>query len=486
MSTVTEHHAREVRQGIRFEFGKNWQRFLNGLSDERIAIAEQSLMGYLEQSSLDGLRFLDIGSGSGLFSLAARRLGASVTSFDYDTQSVACTAELRRRYFPDDPQWRVLQGSVLDQEFLAHFTPADIVYSWGVLHHTGAMMNAFANIEPLVPVGGRLFIAIYNDLGEVTDMWWRIKRHYNTLPRPLRQLYALGIIGASEMRSLAGHLRQHDLRGYLCNWSDYQRLSVRGMSRWHDWIDWVGGFPYERASVETVVDVFAARGFRLTKLVDRSSGYGCNEFVFRREAAGAAWIDQSIPGSRLLSRRFGATVVELRSQVDGGLSGRLGGDMPQAPGECWIALQRDRLLGEIEAPDARGAVHVPPEIAVPARDDPSPVRLVAGKIETAPAPFAHRRGRMWQISAPHLSGLADDTGGPNGQHRSPVFVFENDRQLPLPHSIHDDIYRRGAGRFSHWGECVYFSTPDGSDPNRNGRLYRLVYPHAAACLIEAA
>ena len=205
MSTVIG-YASEVREGIRFEFGKNWRRFLRALSDERIAIAEQSLVEYLQQPRLDGLRFLDIGSGSGLFSLAARRLGASVTSFDYDPQSVACTTELRRRYFPDDPDWTVMRGSVLDRDFLAHLEPADIVYSWGVLHHTGAMAVAFANIEPLVPIGGRLFIAIYNDLGVVTDRWWQIKRRYNALPGPLRLSYALAIIGKNEMPILAGHM----------------------------------------------------------------------------------------------------------------------------------------------------------------------------------------------------------------------------------------------------------------------------------------
>jgi 2-polyprenyl-6-hydroxyphenyl methylase/3-demethylubiquinone-9 3-methyltransferase len=453
---------------------------LKTLSEERIAIAQQSLIAQLEQPRLDGMRFLDIGSGSGLFSLAARRLGAAVTSFDYDPRSVGCTAELRRRYFPDDPRWTVLQGSVLDREFLTRIGPADIVYSWGVLHHTGAMAAAFANVEPLVPIGGRLFIAIYNDLGDVTDMWWRVKRRYNALPRPLRLPYALGIIAASEGRSLAGHLRRRDLLGYVRTWSDYQHLSVRGMSRWHDWIDWVGGFPYERATVETIVDTFAARGFRLAKLVDRSSGYGCNEFVFRREAAGAVWIDQSIPGSRLLSRRFGVALIEPRTETEGGLSGRLVLDLPPTPGERWVVLQRDRLLGEVEARDAGNGVRIPPEIAAAAGREAGPLRLVAARVEVVAGPFGHQRGRMWQIPAPHLSALADSDGDPGGQHRSPVFVFEDDRQLALPHSLHDDIARRGAGRFSHWGDYIYFSTSDGSDPNRNGRLYRLVYPRAAA------
>ena len=99
---TTSAHASEVSRGERFEFGKNWSRFLTTLTDDKIQSAEDSLRNMLETDDLAGKRFLDIGSGSGLFSLAARRLGATVHSFDYDPNSVACTAELRRRYFPTD------------------------------------------------------------------------------------------------------------------------------------------------------------------------------------------------------------------------------------------------------------------------------------------------------------------------------------------------------------------------------------------------
>ena len=94
-----------------FGFGKNWQAFLAVLDDERIQMAEQSLRDALECQDLEGKTFLDMGSGSGLFSLAARRLGATVRSADVDPDSVACTAELKRRYFPDDPTWIVEHGS---------------------------------------------------------------------------------------------------------------------------------------------------------------------------------------------------------------------------------------------------------------------------------------------------------------------------------------------------------------------------------------
>src|SRR5215216_2268672 len=174
-TSVSAQHASEVNRGERFEFGKNWRRFLSTLTDEKIVVAEQSLQTFLNTDRLDGKTFLDVGSGSGLFSLAARRLGAKVRSFDYDPNSVACTKELRRRYFPNDNSWWIEQGSVLDRELLSSLGEFDIVYSWGVLHHTGAMWEALGNIKRLVKSGGQLFVAIYNDLGNITDEWRRIK-----------------------------------------------------------------------------------------------------------------------------------------------------------------------------------------------------------------------------------------------------------------------------------------------------------------------
>src|SRR5215218_10420474 len=132
-------HAIEVSRGERFKFGENWSRFLSLLNEERITEAEGSLKKMLDTESLEGKTFLDVGSGSGLFSLAARRLGAKVRSFDFDPQSVACTRELRRRYFAEDKDWVVEQGSALDQSYLGTLGTYDVVYSWGVLHHTGEM-----------------------------------------------------------------------------------------------------------------------------------------------------------------------------------------------------------------------------------------------------------------------------------------------------------------------------------------------------------
>ena len=273
-------HVREVARGERFEFGRNWTAFLSVLDEQRIVAAERALQEMLQVQRLDGLRFLDIGSGSGLSSLAARRLGATVHSFDYDPHSVACTGELRRRYFPADTQWTVERGSALDASYIASLGQFDIVYSWGVLHHTGRMWDALTLAVTPVAAGGKLFIAIYNDTGTQSRRWHAIKRAYNKVPRFARTPLAIAVTLPGEMKTILRSIVTLRLRSYIRSWTNYRNL--RGMNRWHDVIDWVGGYPYEYATPDQIFDFYQARGFTLTKMKCGGVGLGCNEFVFRR------------------------------------------------------------------------------------------------------------------------------------------------------------------------------------------------------------
>jgi len=265
------------RREERYEFGKNWQKYLACIDEERIEEAASSLKRMLHLENLENHTFLDAGSGSGLFSLAARKLGASVRSFDYDPDSVAATAELKKRYFPGDPHWMVERGSVLDRGYLASLGRYDVVYSWGVLHHTSDMWRAFRNVATLVADNGWLYISIYNYQPLMSSVWRTIKRLYNRSPHFLRT-----IMNVSYYLFLASTQFGFDwLRGR--NPLDRHRgKGRRGMSMYRDVADWLGGYPFEVATPDEVCRFYGGLGFTRVELKTVGRKSGCNEFVFKK------------------------------------------------------------------------------------------------------------------------------------------------------------------------------------------------------------
>jgi SAM-dependent methyltransferase len=276
---MSVHGSTSIRDDVRFAFGDNWRRFLNSLNQDRIAEAEQSLSELLGHARLNGFRFLDIGSGSGLFSLAARRLGAEVRSFDFDPASVACTNELRRRFFPDDPKWVVEHGSILDPAFTATLGSIDIVYSWGVLHHTGAMQTAIEQAAAMVKPDGLFAFALYRKT-LLCGPWRRIKRWYAAAPlhsqRRARAVYIA-------LRRIAHQVRGCDFHSYIQNY-----YTNRGMNFVHDVHDWMGGYPYESISPAEVAEAMAKLGFEHVRSITGGHsigmlGSGCDEYVYQRK-----------------------------------------------------------------------------------------------------------------------------------------------------------------------------------------------------------
>ena len=265
--------SEQIASGHRFEFGKNWASYLDSLDDEKIAEAELCLTKMLDISNFRNMSFLDIGSGSGLMSLVAKRMGAKVRSFDYDLMSVKCTEFLKEKYFPDDPDWTISAGSALDGEFITSLGQFDIVYAWGVLHHTGNMWQALENVILPVRQGGKLFLMIYRDDGWKTCVWRFVKR-----------TYCSGAIGKALIVGI--FIPYYVIRGVIEDslhrkdpmqrYRDYKKC--RGMSKFTDWLDWLGGYPYEVATPEKLISFYECRGFRFLKQNEKND----QEYIFQR------------------------------------------------------------------------------------------------------------------------------------------------------------------------------------------------------------
>ena len=280
VSSTAALHRQEVSAGDRFEFGKNWQAFLSSVDEPRIRAAEASLLSMLRCHDLAGRTFLDIGCGSGLFSLAARRQGARVHSFDFDADSVACARELRRRLRRRRRRgWTIEQGSVLDRDYMAALgrptsstpgacctTPDGCGTRWP--RPAGQSGRKACSSSRSTTISARR-------AGDGA----RSRSSTTGCPRPLRPLLTAATIAPEEGKALARLTISGRPLEYLKLWT---RHGDRGMNRWRDAVDWVGGYPYEVATPEAVFDFCRERGFTLRSLKCGGVGLGCNEFVFER------------------------------------------------------------------------------------------------------------------------------------------------------------------------------------------------------------
>jgi SAM-dependent methyltransferase len=257
--------------GARFQFGKNWQSFLGTVTEESIAHAENGLRRLLP--SLAGKSFLDIGCGSGLSLLAAHRLGAAeLAGIDFDANSVAAARSL----LPETAA-TIEQRSVFDLDPSQRLY--DVVYSWGVLHHTGDLWRAMDCALAMVKPGGLFAISIYRKT-PLCRLWTIEKLIYTKAPAPLqavmRGVYKLVFLAgvAATGRNPLAYLRAYK--------------SDRGMNWHHDVHDWLGGYPYQSASPAEIESFFDRNNCTLLKTNRHAARAGglfgshCDEYVARR------------------------------------------------------------------------------------------------------------------------------------------------------------------------------------------------------------
>ena len=250
-----------------FNFGINWQEYSDQALDEvRFNRAVEDLEELVGKKKIKGKFFLDIGCGSGIHSLAADKLGAKkVVGVDISAESVQSAKQNKKRFAPNS-KVSFSQESIFEMDPKKCGT-FDIVYSWGVLHHTGEMKQALKDATVLVDKEGLLVVAIYNKHWS-SRLWWYIKKLYNLSPKWIQQVM---VIKFSLIIALAK---------FVVTGNNPFAKKRRGMTFYYDVIDWLGGFPYEYASKNEVVELVQPLGFKLKKFVSSAVPTGCHEYVF--------------------------------------------------------------------------------------------------------------------------------------------------------------------------------------------------------------
>lgn len=259
---------------VRFAFGANWKDYSKSVSEQQIDEAVRRLIALIDTAELQGASFIDVGCGSGLHSLAALKQGVrQLVALDYDSLSVETTRAMLSEF------WNRVNYEVRQDDILSLFIPiepADIAYSWGVLHHTGDMRRAILNTAKLVRPGGLLVLALYGKT-RYCGTWTKIKRWYCQADEPAKQKAEEWYIRLFGWYLL---LRGKSLSQHIASYS-----KKRGMDFFHDVRDWLGGYPYESITPHEIKKLLEPLGFKCIKQnVRRRSGLfgsGCDEYVFR-------------------------------------------------------------------------------------------------------------------------------------------------------------------------------------------------------------
>lgn len=258
------------KDSITFSFGANWRSFVDTVSEASIQGARADIQHWLGSDFVRGKTVLDIGCGSGIHSLVFHLEGAKeIVSLDADPLSVEATNVLHNKA-GQPAHWKVMHGSVLDRPFVERLGTFDLVYSWGVLHHTGAMWEAINNSCLPVKRGGLYWIAIYVK-GPNYERDLALKRRYNQASRFGKKIMVARWV-ARLMRDRF-RCRHNPLK--------WNQKNARGMDTHHDIIDWLGGLPYEVASDQEIIAFCQQRGLALSKVEVYPEGWN-NLYLFSR------------------------------------------------------------------------------------------------------------------------------------------------------------------------------------------------------------
>jgi ubiquinone/menaquinone biosynthesis C-methylase UbiE len=112
---------------------------------------------YVDFDGLSGKDVLEVGCGSGIAAQMLAEAGANLTAVDLTPWAVATT---RRRLNAFGLDGTVQEADGEDLPF--EDTSFDLVFSWGVIHHSSDMDQALRELVRVLRAGGQIVLMVYN------------------------------------------------------------------------------------------------------------------------------------------------------------------------------------------------------------------------------------------------------------------------------------------------------------------------------------
>ena len=223
---------------------------------------------HIYPDGLEGKTVLDGGCGSGMVSVAFATLGADVTGVDVTRQCVENGRKNAQRF---GVECRFIQADLvtlsLDDQF-------DIIYTWGVLHHTPDAEASFHSLATHLKEDGDIIIAVYLRT-PLSGFWNSIRVFYQRSPSMLktvtRKTTAALLAGVDMAKRLVGGRQRYMMRGtsneeIVNDWFGVPHRTFHSYDEVYKWFE-DAGLAYELVDPHTgrfkSTSNFVVRGARL-------------------------------------------------------------------------------------------------------------------------------------------------------------------------------------------------------------------------------